>query len=113
MGGRGGSGRSSAAVPTTLTPEMQLRMAYDAAGQLVNEASRNQNQGPWVALTSLRPRLAAMGMSREQQDAELLRAVRSRKAVLASILYQVHKNQEDRDTELMMGGMPHHYISFY
>jgi hypothetical protein len=54
-----------------------------------------------------------MGMSREQQDAELLRAVRSRKAVLASILYQAHKTQEDRDTELVMGGIPHHYISFY
>lgn len=113
MGGRGGSGRSSAAVPTTLTPEMQLRMAYDAVSKLMNQSAHNQSQGPWVTLVDLRPRLAAIGMGREQQDQEIRRAVRERRAVMGAILYNIHKTQADRDAQIIIGNEPHHFISFF
>lgn len=76
MGGRGGSGRSSAAAQTAVVPAM-------SNDEKIFTAIRRSYSGvPGVnisSLTDVRKELARLGMTdREEQDRELLRMYRAR-----------------------------------
>lgn len=119
MGGRGGSGRSSAAiiqvpvVDANAMADMDLRDAYEDVAAIVNAASRNQNQGPWVTLQRLRTALATRGWDREKQDREIARFVRERKAVAIPESNQQTMTKAFDDAAIIIGNQRKHIISFF
>jgi hypothetical protein len=119
MGGRGGSGRSSAAViqvpavDAKALADMDLRDAYEDVANITNAASRNQNQGPWVTIQRLRTALSTRGWDREKQDREITRFVREGKAVAAPESNQKLMTPEFRRSAIQLGNEDKHIISFF
>lgn|SRR5688572_691303 len=114
MGGRGGSGRSSAAivqVPTVdagAIADLDIRDAFDdALAANPNRTSGNR----WVSLTRLRTALSVRGWDRERQDREILRFVRERKGILNPESNQKVLSKRDRDDAIQMGGEDKHIFT--
>lgn len=109
MGGRGGSGRSSAAVvqlpaaDPNMLADMDIRDAYDDA---INIKGLTGN--PWVTLQQLRTALSVRGMDRERQDRELTRFANERKAVLIPEENQKTLTPAVRNAGLTYGGEVQH-----
>lgn len=121
MGGRGGSGRSSAGlikVPVVDAKEMadmDLRDAYQDRVNInrgTSLATFNQGQGPWITLLELRTALSVRGWDREKQDREILRFIRERKAVASPLSNQKVMTDRVRNAAIHTGGQDKHIISF-
>ena len=110
MGGRGGSGRSSAAIvqmpaiDTNAIADMDIRDAYEDVLNITGQVSK------FVALQRLRVALSTRGWDRERQDREILRFVRERKGVLSPESNQKVLPQSWRDAALRMGNEDKHLI---
>lgn len=112
MGGRGGSGRSSAAiiqvpaVDANQLADMDIRDAYQNALDASGRGSKPSGQqgGPWLSLLRLRTALSQLGWDREKQDRELMRFIRERKAFVSSEPNRKAMSQRDRDAALARGG---------
>lgn len=111
MGGRGGSGRSSAAVvqmpafDANGIADLDIRDAYEDA----LAANPNSVAGvEWVSLTRLRTALAVRGWDRDRQDREILRFVRERKGILNPESNQKVLSPRDRADAITMGGEQKH-----
>ena len=112
MGGRGGSGRSSAAViqvsagDANAMADLDIRDAYqnalDRSGR--GSAPSGQEGGPWLNVLDLRTALSTLGWDREKQDRELLRFIRERKAFVSSEPNRKVMTQRMRDAALHRGG---------
>ena len=111
MGGRGGSGRSSAAIvqmpaiDTNAIADLDIRDAYDDVLNITGQTSK------FVSLQRLRVALSTRGWDRERQDREILRFVRERKGVLSPESNQKVLPQSWRDAALRMGNEDKHLIS--
>lgn len=109
MGGRGGSGRSSAAIiqvpvmDSNALADMDIRDAYDDALNI-----KGLTGNPWVTLQQLRTALSTRGMSRERQDQQLTRFADERKGVLIPEENQKTLTQAVRDAGLTYGGEVQH-----
>ena len=113
MGGRGGSGRSSAAliqvpvVDAAAMADLDIRDAYqhalDARGR-GNQPSGIQGGGPWVSMLELRNALSTLGWDKEKQDRELMRFIRERKAFAHSEANRKIMTQRMIDAQLTRGG---------
>jgi hypothetical protein len=109
MGGRGGSGRSSAAViqvpagDANAMADLDIRDAYDDA---LNIKGNTGNR--WVTLQALRTALSVRGMSRERQDRELTRFANERKGILLPEEIQRTLTPGVRDAGLRYGGEINH-----
>lgn len=118
MGGRGGSGRSSAAiiqvpvVDAKAMADMDLRDAYEDVVAITNKASFNDEHGPWVTIQQLRTALSTRGWDREKQDREITRFVRERKAVAAPESNQKLMTQAFRNAAIHIGNEDKHIIAF-
>ena len=112
MGGRGGSGRSSAAiiqvpvVGAATMADLDIRDAYqhalDARG--IGNKPSGQQGGPWVSMLELRTALSTLGWDKEKQDRELMRFFRERKAFANSEPNRKVMTQRMIDAQLMRGG---------
>lgn len=98
MGGRGGSGRSSAAV-TPSVPAASIEERTLAAIRSSFVASDT----PIASLTDVRRKLYAMGFDRGEQDAELRRLFRAKVINLFPASNQKVLNQEDFDSRISIG----------
>ena len=109
MGGRGGSGRSSAAmitvpaVDSNALADMDIADAYEDA---INIKGLTGN--PWVTLQQLRTALSVRGMDRERQDRELTRFANERKGVLIPEENQKTLTPAVRNAGLTYGGEVQH-----
>lgn len=109
MGGRGGSGRSSAAViqvpavDANALADLDIRDAYEDA---INIKGLTGN--PWVTLQALRTALSVRGMDRERQDRELIRFANERKAILIPEENQKTLTPAVRNAGLSYGGEIQH-----
>jgi hypothetical protein len=107
MGGRGGSGRSSAGlikvpvVDAAAMADMDIRDAYEDA--LAANPNRTNSFGDWVSMERLRTALAVRGWDRERQDQEILRFVRERKGVLSPDSNQKILSDADRRAQIRQG----------
>jgi len=112
MGGRGGSGRSSAAViqvpagDANAMADLDIRDAYqnalDRAGR--GSAPSGQTGGPWLSMLDLRTALSTLGWDRGKQDRELMRFIRERKAFVSSESNRKIMTQRSIDAQLLRGG---------
>lgn len=87
----------------------------DPDGDIIRAEYRaiKPSEHEWVSLTDLRPRLAARGWSREQQDDALRKFVRARKGNLVPASNQKVLTQADRDAFLNMGNENRLHIAIY
>lgn len=118
MGGRGGSGRSSAAIvqmpaiDSNALADRDIADAYETVLDITGARERSfQTHGPWVTLQRLRTALSTLGWDREKQDRELLRLVRERKAIVSPESNQKTMTPEFRRAALQMGGEDKHIFS--
>lgn len=98
MGGRGGSGRSSAAI--------EIPAAQMSDQDKVFTAIRRSYGGPEASVSSLtdvRKELSAMGMDRGEQDAALLRLFRAKAINLFPASNQKVLSDEDRAARISVG----------
>lgn len=109
MGGRGGSGRSSAAiiqvpvVDAAALADLDIRDAYDDA------LAANPNAGTqskWVSVERMRTALSVRGWDRERQDEQLLRFVRQNKGTLAPFDTDKLGGAPNRKAAIMVDGDP-------
>ena len=109
MGGRGGSGRSSAAViqvpavDSNALADMDITDAYEDAVNIKGVAGN-----PWVTLQQLRTALSVRGMDRERQDRELTRFANERKGILIPEENQKTLTPAVRNAGLTYGGEVQH-----
>jgi hypothetical protein len=109
MGGRGGSGRSSAAViqvpavDSRALADMDIADAYE---DVLNIKGLSGN--PWVTLLQLRTALSVRGMDRERQDRELTRFANERKGILVPEENQKTLTPVVRNAGLTYGGEVQH-----
>lgn len=97
MGGRGGSGRSSAGVPAaTLSEQDKVFAAIRSSYGPVADANI-------ASLTDVRRRLSAMGMDRGEQDAALRRLFRARVINLFAADNQKVLTEQDRAARIDIG----------
>lgn len=112
MGGRGGSGRSSAAliqvpaVDSNAIADLDIADAYEDAMNI-----KGKPQNPWVTLESMRTALNVRGMDRERQDRELIRFANERKGILIPEENQKVLTKGQRDAGLTYGGEVQHLFS--
>ena len=125
MGGRGGSGRSSAAIVQMPVMDTQaLESLADAdirdAAEMAIDSMHNPDQvrerdsrdhGPWISLLRLRTALSTLGWDRERQDRELHRFFRQRKANLIPESNQKALTKAHRDAALNVGREDKHLIA--
>jgi hypothetical protein len=109
MGGRGGSGRSSAAViqvpagDANAMADLDIRDAYEDA---LNIKGVTGNR--WVTLQALRTALNVRGMDRARQDRELTRFANERKGIIIPEENQQTLTKAVRDAGLSYGGDVNH-----
>lgn len=110
MGGRGGSGRSSAAGATIskpseafgAAPTSSADPALEAIQQAMMETPESNRQ--LISLLHARMRMADRGIvRREDQDRELLRLFRARRILLVPYSNQKVMSRGDRDAEISIG----------
>jgi len=99
MGGRGGSPN-----PGPQAPAAAQAPAGDVALQAVESAISEERNKAVTTMERVRGRLAALGMGREQQDAELRRLFRARKIILTPVNNQKMMTQAERDARIEVGG---------
>lgn len=112
MGGRGGSGRSSAAiiqvpvVDANTLADMDIRDAYQNAADTLGKGSipSGQEGGPWISMLRIRTALSQLGWDKEKQDRELMRFIRERKAFASSEPNRKVMSKRDIDAQLLRGG---------
>lgn len=108
MGGRGGGPNSSAlgqALKEAAAPAAQPS-AVDQIIDAMSRATRKEVFGGKmiVGMFDLREQLSALGWNREKQDAELIKASRQRKLILAPYTNQKVLIPRDREAALRLGG---------
>jgi hypothetical protein len=120
MGGRGGSGRSSAGliqvpvVDAKALADMDLRDAYENAIDAGNVRYQTTSfQGPWITLDRLRTALKVLGWDQEKQDREITRFIREGKALSAPYNNQQVMTDAERRAAIRLGNQEKHIISFY
>jgi hypothetical protein len=112
MGGRGGSGRSSAAIvqmpviDAAAMADLDIKDAYNDVLNITGRANSPSDQqgGPWVSIFRLRNALATRGWDREKQDRELMRFIRERKAFASSESNRKVMTQQQIEAALHRGG---------
>jgi hypothetical protein len=112
MGGRGGSGRSSAAViqvpagDANAMADQDIRDAYQNALDAMGKGSSPSGQqgGPWVNMLRLRTALSQLGWDRAKQDQELMRFIRQRKAYVHGEANRKAMTPQHVAAQLLRGG---------
>ena len=109
MGGRGGSGRSSAAVAmpavdANTLADMDIRDAMEDVVNITGQSS------PWVSLQRLRTTLSTRGWDTERQDQELTRFVSQGKGRLLAEEDPGLLTKELRRAKLAYGDDNYHLI---